>query len=101
MLHIRVVKTGSGSQAVQIIYYRERKRLLFKHIGSAKSDQELNHLKEVAQDIINQHMPSLSLFDDNSYNNILYLNQSEFLGIYYTFLYEVLSSLSIPVIPCH
>jgi transposase len=93
MLHIRVVKTGSGSQAVQIIYYRERKRLLFKHIGSAKSDQELNHLKEVAQDIINQHMPSLSLFDDNSYNNILYLNQSEFLGIYYTFLYEVLSSL--------
>ena len=54
MLRIRVVKTASGANAVQVIYYRNRKRVIFKHVGSANSDQELESLKIVAQDVINK-----------------------------------------------
>ena len=49
MLRIRTVKTGSGATAVQVIYYLNRKRVIYKHIGSAKSNDELEQLKLVAQ----------------------------------------------------
>ncbi len=93
MLYIRVVKTSSGASAVQVVYYRNRKRVIFKHIGSAKTDNELESLKIVAQDLIDNHMPSLSFFQEPKFNNLLYLDKSEFLGIYYTFFYEVISEL--------
>ena len=93
MLYIRVVKTSSGASAVQVVYYRNRKRVIFKHIGSAKTDNELESLKVVAQDLIDNHMPSLSFFQEPKFNNLLYLDKSEFLGIYYTFFYEVISEL--------
>ena len=41
MLRIRNVITASGSKAVHVIYYLNRKRVVFKHIGSAKSNSEL------------------------------------------------------------
>ena len=41
MLHIRVVKTASGSRAIQVVYYRNRKRIVFKHIGSGKTEEEI------------------------------------------------------------
>jgi hypothetical protein len=54
MLHIRVIKTASGADAVQVVYYKDRKRVIFKHVGSAKSSQELESRKFVAQDINNK-----------------------------------------------
>lgn len=93
MLRIRVVKTASGANAIQIIYYKNRKRVIFKHIGSANSSQELEELKMVARDIINQYNPKFDFFDEIKSNNLLYLDKTEFLGVYYTFVYEVLSNL--------
>jgi transposase len=93
MLRIRVIKTASGAQAVQVVYYRNRKRVIFKHIGSAKSIQELESLKLVAQDVIKNFNPEIPLFEESKLDNLLYLDKSEFLGVYYTFLYEVLSGL--------
>lgn len=93
MLRIRVIKTASGAQAVQVVYYRNRKRVIFKHIGSAKSIQELEELKLVAQDVIKNFNPEIPLFEEAKLDNLLYLDKSEFLGVYYTFLYEVLSGL--------
>lgn len=93
MLRIRVVKTASGANAVQVIYYRNRKRVIFKHVGSANSDQELESLKIVAQDVINNYNPEIPLFEEVKFNNLLYLDKTEFLGVYSTFLYEVLSGL--------
>ena len=93
MLRIRVIKTASGAQAVQVVYYRNRKRVIFKHIGSAKSIQELESLKLVAQDVIKNFNPEIPLFEEAKLDNLLYLDKSEFLGVYYTFLYEVLSGL--------
>lgn len=93
MYHIRVVKTASGSSAVQVVFYRNRKRVVFKHVGSAKNSQELGALKLVAQDIINNSIPQTSLFEDTKFDNLLYLDKCEFLGSYSTFLHEVLLDL--------
>jgi len=93
MLRIRVIKTASGANAVQVVYYRNRKRVIFKHIGSAKSSQELESLKLVAQDLIKNFNPEIPLFEDTKLDNLLYLDKTEFLGVYFTFLYEVLSGL--------
>lgn len=93
MLRIRVVKTASGSRAVQIIYYQNRDRKIFKHIGSGSTDEEIHALKLAAQDFINQYSPTLPLFEDSKSDNLLLLNKSEFLGVYYTFFYEVTSAL--------
>ncbi len=58
MLYIRVVKTASESQAVQVVYYRNRKRIVYKHIGSGKTDKEIADLKLVAQDFIDNYSPA-------------------------------------------
>jgi transposase len=93
MLRIRVVKTASGASAVQVVYYRNRKRVVFKHVGSASNSQDLESLKLVAQDVINNYNPEIPLFEEVKLNNLLYLDKTEFLGVYSTFLYEVLSGL--------
>lgn len=41
MLKIRMVKTASQSQAVQLVYYKDRKRVIYKHIGSVRTEEEL------------------------------------------------------------
>jgi transposase len=93
MLRIRVIKTASGANAVQVVYYRNRKRVVFKHIGSAKNTQELESLKIVAQDLIKNFNPEIPLFEETKLDNLLYLDKTEFLGVHFTFLYEVLSGL--------
>jgi len=93
MLRIRVVKTASGASAVQIVYYRNRKRIVFKHIGSANSSQELDSLKLVAQDVIKKFNPEIPFFEEVKLDNLLYLDKTEFLGVYYTFLYEAITDL--------
>lgn len=93
MLRIRVVKTASGASAVQVVYYRNRKRIIFKHIGSANSNKELESLKLIARDVINNYNPEIPLFEEVKFDKLLYLEKTEFLGVHSTFLYEVLSGL--------
>ncbi len=93
MFHIRVVKTGSGVQAVQVIYYRNRKRIIYKHIGSARDIDELTALKLIAQDLINNSSFQLALFEETKFDNILHLDKSEFLGVYFSFFYELVWGL--------
>ncbi|MBN2481383.1 MAG: hypothetical protein JXB19_06570, partial [Bacteroidales bacterium] len=93
MLRIRVVKTASGASVVQIVCYRNRKRFAFKHIGSARSSQELKSLKLVAQDMTKNFDPEIPLFEEAKLDNLLYLDMTEFLGVYSTFLYEVIKGL--------
>ena len=90
MVSIRVIKTASGASAVQVVYYRNRKRVVFKHIGSAKNNQELDSLILIAQDLIKNSFIEIPLFEDVKLDNLLYLNKCEFLGVYSTFLYEVI-----------
>jgi hypothetical protein len=93
MLYVRVVNTASKSKAVQVVYYRNRKRIVYKHIGSGKTEQEISELKLVAQDFIDTYSHTLSMFGEVKFNNLLYLDKSEFLGVYYTFFYEIVWGL--------
>ena len=90
MLRIRTVKTGSGATAVQVIYYLNRKRVIYKHIGSAKSNDELEQLKLVAQDFIDNYTPTLPFNEETKFDNLLYLDKADFIGVCYTYCYEVL-----------
>lgn len=93
MLRTRVVKTSSGASAVQVIYYRNRRRVIFKHIGSAKNNQELESLLLVARDLIKNTSADIQLFEDVRLDNLLYMDKCEFLGVYSTFLHEALSEI--------
>lgn len=93
MLRIRVVKTASGAKAVQVIYYHNRKRKIFKHIGSANSESELAVLKSIALDLINNYSPALPFDGETKSDNLLLLDKSEFIGVYYSLFYEVISGV--------
>ena len=93
MLHIRVVNTASDARAVQVIYYKNRKRVVYKHIGSARNDAELNELKQIAQAYIDSHIPLLPGFQETNPDRLLHLDKSEFLGVHHTFFHEVFSLL--------
>lgn len=93
MLRIRVVDTAPGNKAVQVIYYKNRNRVVFKYIGSGKDQREIELLKNVTQDFINNYAPPLPLHDDLKSDKVLYVEKTEFLGVYYTFLYEALRGI--------
>jgi len=91
---IRIVRTSSGAKAVQVIRYENRKRIVFKHIGSAHTPDDLHALKDIARGVIDEASKQLALFEaDQHTNKFISLEQSEFLGVHYLFLYEALSSV--------
>ncbi len=47
---VRRVKTGSGATAVQIVHKRGRRILSIEHVGSARTDDELALLLQVAEE---------------------------------------------------
>lgn len=60
-MKIRVVKTASGAKAVQVIRYQNNKRIIVRHIGSAHTQEELDELMIVAEDLVKQFSSQLSL----------------------------------------
>ena len=58
---IRVVPTGSGARAVQVIWhYRDNKPVL-DHLGSAHTVEDLALLKARAQRLIDDRQPALAI----------------------------------------
>jgi len=43
-MKIRVIKTATKAQAVQVVRYQNNKRIIMKHIGSARNAAELDEL---------------------------------------------------------
>lgn len=93
MLRVRVITTASGASAVQVIRYVNRRRIVVKHIGSGYSDDALQTLLKTAEEWIIKHTHQLSFFPESAENRVLHLDQCEYLGSYYTFLYEIVNSL--------
>lgn len=58
-MRIRKVKNSAGNTSVQIGNYYGKNFLLVKHIGSAKTQKELNQLMQVAREYINEKQISL------------------------------------------
>lgn len=93
MLRIHTTKTGSGATAVQVIYYFNRKRVIYKHIGSSKDENELKELRVIAHDFIDNYSPELPFEEEVRFDNLLYLHKTDFIGVYYTCLYETLNKV--------
>jgi transposase len=93
VLKFREVKTGSGKTAVQVYYLYNRKRVIVKHLGSAMTNEELDNLKQQAQQFIDDNSSQTSLFPSLKTVSYSYLQQYECVGFYYRFFYETVQSL--------
>jgi hypothetical protein len=62
MLHVRVVKIKAGSQSVQVIRYENGRRVIVKHIGTCRTDEEIIALTEIARSYIEDPSQQPSLF---------------------------------------
>lgn len=93
MLKIRVVNTGSLAKAVQVVRYQNNKRIVVKHFGSSHNEARLEELLSIANEWIKDFSGQLSFFEDSNSNTILHLNHCSFLGVYYTFFYELICKL--------
>lgn len=95
MFHVRKTKTASGATAIQVVRYRHRKLIVCRHIGSSRDAEKIVLLEQEARRWIENATRQVPLFpqaqDKQKDNTILVLNKSQYLGVRYTFLYEVLS----------
>lgn len=94
MLHIRVIKTKGNSRSVQVYYYRNTKRVILKHIGSGTRDEEISSLEQMARAFIADYNKQSYLFEDiKPREESVVLSHCEYIGIYYTYVYDVLRAL--------
>lgn len=95
MLHVRTTKTASGATAVQVVGYRDRKTIVHIHIGSTHDPKEIDSLKQAAFQWIEQHNQQTRLFPSIEKENtsVLVLKKSQYLGVRYSFIYEVISTM--------
>lgn len=90
--HIRKIKTGSNNIAVQVVKYENRKRVIVKHIGTAHNKDEVTMLLNNAAQWIAEQTKQISLFPQQQ-QQFIQLEQFEYLGFQYTFLYETFYKL--------
>ncbi len=91
MLHYRIIKTKGKSHSVQVYYYRNSRRVIVKHIGSGTTDDELASLEQMARVFISDYAKQSYLFEeDKPREDSILLSHCEYLGVYHTFLYDVL-----------
>jgi len=97
MYKIRQIKYSANSVSIQVYKIENRKRIIIRHIGTSRNEQEKSDLLTLAYDFIEKISKQLYLFEDQQSGNILYVNQTEFIGVHYTFLYELVSKLIIKI----
>ena len=94
MLHVGVVKTKGESRSVQVYRYQNSKRVIIKHIGSGTTDESISSLKELAKAYIADCTRQTYLFEGTiPAEEAVLVSQCEYLGVYYTFLYDVLRTV--------
>ena len=97
MYKIRKIKYSESSTSVQVYKIENRKRVIIRHIGTARSAQELTNLILLANDFIETSTKQLFLFNDPRSDQIININQLDFIGIYYSFFHDVISKLIINI----
>lgn len=97
MYKIRQIKYAADSVSIQVYTIENRKRKIIRHIGTANNDQEKADLIACANDFIQKSSKQLNLYTNDQSTNILYVDQTDFLGVHYTFLYEFLSKIIIAI----
>lgn len=97
MYKIRQIKYTTNSDSIQVYKIVNRKRIIVRHIGTASTGQEKSDLLIIANDFIQKISKQLTFFENKHSNTILSVTQTEFIGVYYTFLYELISKLLIAI----
>lgn len=94
MYFVRTTKTASGATAVQIVRYKQRKKIIVKHIGSAHTEDELASLKQNANDWIEKESRQQRLFPKQTQaKTLISIDKCKYIGFRYAFIYEVLSEI--------
>jgi transposase len=97
MYKIRQIKYALNSVSIQVYKIENRKRVIVRHIGTARTQQEKADLLAIANEFIANISKQLFLFDQEQTGNVLYVKQTEFIGVFYTFLYDLLSKLILTI----
>jgi transposase len=97
MYKIRKIKYSESSTSVQVYKIEDRKRIIIRHIGTARSVQELTNLISLANDFIKTSTRQLFLFNDAQSDQIININQIDYIGVYYSFFHDVISKLIIHI----
>lgn len=92
-MSIRKTKTTSGSISVQIVYYKKRKVVLAKHIGSGRNKEEVELLIRKGKSWIEKNSMQLELFSRESKSEVS-LNDLQFLGVTHRFAYQQLERVA-------
>lgn len=69
---VRKVKTGSGSTAIQVGFYRGKNFKLEKHIGSSKNPDKIIELSKIASEFISSQWSQLKFKFDKQSDEILF-----------------------------
>jgi len=94
-LKIRKVYTASGSVAVQIIRYDSGRRIIVKHVGSAKTDDELAVLYQQAEQLREQLSQQLPLFPlHRAQTKLLHEEHLRLRSVTHLFAYKMLRQCS-------
>lgn len=91
-MKIRTVKTASGSTAVQVVDYRGKRTIIHKHIGSAKTKEDVSLLKEIALQWIVESCGQQSLLPEQTDDAIL-LGKYTYRGFRYGLVEEVIRQI--------
>lgn len=87
---IRTTKTASGSTAIQVVSYEKHLTRVIKHIGSAKTQEELEVLRLAAEHYVIKNEPQLSLFKKTPSSPVVLLDQIEVIQVSQRFARSIL-----------
>lgn len=93
MPSIRKTRTASGATAVQVVRYERRKVVVLKHIGSARTADEIAACTESAAAWIERATAQHSFFPKTP-RRTLPLATTRYRGVTYAFAYTVLSDIA-------
>jgi transposase len=95
LLSIRKTKTASGSTSVQIVYYKNRKVVVEKHIGSGKTKAEVQSLIKKGKEWIEKKSLQEELFPKKTAVQEYSLANLQFLGVTHRFAYELFQRVAL------
>ena len=90
---VRTTKTASGATAVQVVSYEKHVTKVVKHVGSAKTEEELEVLRSAAEQYVLKNEPQLSLFKEISHSQVVLFNQIEVSQVSQRFARSILLEL--------
>jgi len=82
---------------VQVYKIENRKRVIIRHVGTARTSAELADLLTLANDFIKTITRQLFLFNEVHADNIINIRQTDFIGVYYSFFHELISKLIVHI----